>query len=761
MDSDKQDERILSEALDREGAYDAQLSLPLPQWETPAPFRTVMKRDGREERFDKRKIAAAIFKAAETVGGQDRDLADSLASAVMIYLGKRLGGQPPTVDQIHDAVERVLIHMAHAKTALAYARYRDRRARIRRLRKGDMRVLLSELEEARHEREMLGGAQGGVLTVRTSADMEMQWERERITEALVRETGLEAEIAAAVALEVEQQIQRAQMATLTTSLVRELVDAKLVEHGLEEYRDRHRRLGLPLYDSERIIRGTMPETVSGDPVSTDRVLARAVKKEYALAQVFSASVADAHLRGDIHLHHLGRIDRLVGAQCSLEGVSRAGSGMPSALPVTSPPRDAYALLAQMVKYSAVLQRYFVDAVRWPALNVLCAPFLHGQPPQVLTQFAQMLVYEYAFRALSSEQEDLRTEIGLCWTTPEELQGREAIGPDGVAMGQGYEAYVHTAQQLAWEIVEVFRKGGAVGKGFSAPLPVITLDEAFFKAPGHEVFLEHIAQVAAVRKPMQIHLQRGDTLQEVFSTEAIWRPGEVVLQQVSLNLPRAAYEGGKEQGMLGRLRTLFEVAVRAHGEKRDFIEGLLAHGAQGPLSLLAEQRGDQAYVDLDRAVCLISVEGLNECVQTLLNVPWHESVEAQALAVRVVGQLQLWCEEWAHSTGLRLALAQNREVAVGNRFAVLDARCYPKTAATVVKHDDVTQALIYTMGARVCVDAPVLPMERVRLEGELHPAFYDGAITDTVLPLASTSHMTIADFLRKAYYQTTASQIRFL
>ena len=63
-------------------------------------------------------------------GGTDRDRAENLASGVAIYLAKKLKGSVPTVDQVNDAVEKVLIEMGHARTALTYARYRDRRDRL-------------------------------------------------------------------------------------------------------------------------------------------------------------------------------------------------------------------------------------------------------------------------------------------------------------------------------------------------------------------------------------------------------------------------------------------------------------------------------------------------------------------------------------------------------------------------------------------------------------------------------------------------------
>ena len=117
--SENDEQPLLPEAHSGEGAFDAQMSLPLPAAETGAPFQSVAKRDGRTERFDRRKIADAISKAFLAVGVDDRSQAEGLASAVTIFLTKIHGGNPPTVDQVHDAVERVLLTMGPIPAALA------------------------------------------------------------------------------------------------------------------------------------------------------------------------------------------------------------------------------------------------------------------------------------------------------------------------------------------------------------------------------------------------------------------------------------------------------------------------------------------------------------------------------------------------------------------------------------------------------------------------------------------------------------------
>ena len=46
-------------------------------------FTKIIKRDGREESFDERNITDAIFKAAQAVGGADREIAMELTLDVL------------------------------------------------------------------------------------------------------------------------------------------------------------------------------------------------------------------------------------------------------------------------------------------------------------------------------------------------------------------------------------------------------------------------------------------------------------------------------------------------------------------------------------------------------------------------------------------------------------------------------------------------------------------------------------------------------
>jgi uridine kinase len=93
----------------------------------------VVKRTGAVVPFTPKRITNAIYRAAVAVGGRDRSIAEGLARQVVEMLEESTPADHyPSVEEIQDIVEKVLIENGHAKVAKAYILYRDERARRRR-----------------------------------------------------------------------------------------------------------------------------------------------------------------------------------------------------------------------------------------------------------------------------------------------------------------------------------------------------------------------------------------------------------------------------------------------------------------------------------------------------------------------------------------------------------------------------------------------------------------------------------------------------
>ncbi|HSR12901.1 MAG TPA: anaerobic ribonucleoside-triphosphate reductase, partial [Thermodesulfobacteriota bacterium] len=240
------------------------------------------------------------------------------------------------------------------------------------------------------------------LFVRTSSETLSDWNRQRIVDALLRETTIDPETAHKISREVEDQIIASRISLVTAPLIRELVDAKLIEYGLEEARRMHTRLGVPLYDVDQLILHPNRENanVPHGPEATNLTLAERIKKEYALLNVFSQEIGDAHMRGDIHLHDLGFIDRPYCSGQSLEYIKKFGLSLPNSLSMARPAKHPEVLLAHMVKFAAALQSNFAGAIGWDAVNLFFAPYLESLSDRDVKQLAQMLIYEFSQQAVA-------------------------------------------------------------------------------------------------------------------------------------------------------------------------------------------------------------------------------------------------------------------------------------------------------------------------------------------------------------------------
>lgn len=96
-------------------------------------FNEIIKRDGRHAEFDANKITAALLKAGKATGEYDPEIANTLCRRVLIVAAEQIGTRTPTVEEIQDVVEDILLYSPYKKTARAYILYREQHAKIREL----------------------------------------------------------------------------------------------------------------------------------------------------------------------------------------------------------------------------------------------------------------------------------------------------------------------------------------------------------------------------------------------------------------------------------------------------------------------------------------------------------------------------------------------------------------------------------------------------------------------------------------------------
>ncbi|MCX5805147.1 MAG: anaerobic ribonucleoside-triphosphate reductase [Proteobacteria bacterium] len=615
------------------------------------------------------------------------------------------------------------------------------------------------------------------LFVRTSEETISDWNRSKITDALIRETYIDYDTANEISKEVERMIWKSEVKMVTAPLIRELVNAKLIEKGLENERKKHTRLGMPMYDVDSLILHPNKENanVPHGPEATNLTLAENIKKEYALLSVFSQDVADAHMNGDIHLHDLGFIDRPYCSGQSLEYIKKFGLNLPHSLSMAKPAKHPEVLLAHLVKFAAALQSNFAGAIGWDAINIFFAPYLEGMSDNDVKQLAQMLIFEFSQQAVARGGQAIFSDINLYWEIPKHFVDTPAIGPSGKFTGKTYGEYEKEAQRFVWKLFEVFKEGDGAGRPFFFPKPLVHITEKFFKTEGYMDFLNHISDVASDKGNTYFVFDRGETAKiseccrlsfkleehDLLDAKQPWKMRYCALQNVSVNLPRVAYIAhGDDTKLFNLLTEKFLLTVKAHKEKRSFLEKLLSLGENGPLSLLTMNRDGMPYLRFNLASHLVGMVGLNEMVQIHTGEEMHESKKALKFGLKVIAHMNLITEKIRTQDKMKIVLEQTPAESTSYRFAKLDLHHFSPASGRIVKGDISTGEVYYTNSTHLNVKTHMNPIERVTNEGIFHPLIEAGSISHVWLGESQPTKEAIADFVVKTFKYTTNDQIAF-
>jgi hypothetical protein len=619
----------------------------------------VRKRDGRLVPFRREKIADAIFRAARSVGGEDRFLAEELAGVVVMLL-ERGAANPPGIEEIQDAVERVLIETGHARTAKAFILYRDRRAQVRAARPGT------------GARTLVGG-QG--------LDAPVPFEKAGLAAALVAQDGLEVEEAEDVARHVEEQLLAAGLPRVSAGLVGALARCELFRRGRESRLDRDPDAAALRARAAAWLSRGRPGRRLQDPADLARALGEEVLAEHVLAAVVPRAAAEAHRQGDLHLYDAGHpvaltavcppVPRVFEEALGEGPVGRAGA-----------PRRAADALAEVVRRYAP---YAARCLAIEAVNVLLAPAWADLDEDALAEEAHLLLRSPVLAAFPGRGGALELEFGLAAEAPAHLACRDAPPPaaPGRTWGDHADASLRIARALVGEAASLRRSGFERGPRWTLAVPREGARDAAARAL-LKAALSAAADTGEPRLAFEhpglprrgsrwLRLGEAESLDPLRFAEA----GCSVATVAALNLVAGAIRAGPggEAAFLSDLDRLVALAADAAMARRGLLE---RQGDEPGRMLYAIGSGPVPRVDLGGAAHLFEPVGLERAVERLQPDP-DEAARA-ALRQRVFERLEERVAAEAVSRGLFLRLAEGLTGEPAHRFARLDAARYEVAAA---------------------------------------------------------------------------------
>ena len=527
-----------------------------------------------------------------------------------------------------------------------------------------------DLENSAYREQML---------VRTSRLAIERFDRNKIAESLVREAEVPVDLAQRVAREAERRLLKLGTKYLTAPLIREFVNAILIERGLEEYRHKMTRLGFPVYDVTLLMKEMSSKFADVGKVQI--AAGKRVIEEYTLLNALPRDVADAHISGEIHIDNLGcwvlkpstfmhdarvffKRGLIVRDDLSEINSTRPPKNLRSALSLLN---NALQLTAAEISLEQSLDFF----------NVFLAPFIKNLPMEEVKEELSLF--------LTSANLTVPTGIslGIETTIPRFLIESRAFGPGGRETGV-YGDFVEESLLLASAVLECLKESVKCKPIFN-PSVIVKIRPGSLRDAESERLLYSAHELAVHGLPYFANLLREP--QEYASYAAIglrfaadWKEDWEIdtirtgcMDQVTVNVPRAVYESEKEEeSFFENLQYFAEKSLKALEIKYQTVKN---RADEGLLPFLLQKEDGDHYFRLENSSSILSFVGLNEAVQSITGESVQENPDSLSLAEKVVSFLSGQVDEYSKKSGIRLDLGFASNFEAATRLAQLDIERY--------------------------------------------------------------------------------------
>jgi len=518
----------------------------------------------------------------------------------------------------------------------------------------------------------------GRLFVRTSRLAIEDFHRSKIAKSLVVEAGVPQELADEIAAEAEDRLIKLRTSYLTAALIREFVNAILIEKKLEEYRHKLARVGMPVFDVTQLLRTTGELGLATDYIQ--KAAGASVLEEYVLLECLPREISDAHISGRIHICDLDSWPlKPSEVQHDLRYFLRNG------LVGFRPPQSLNAALSMIQNIYRLGMAEISGEQAFDMFNVFLAPYVEDTPEDTVRESLGLF--------LSSVGQDFVTgtggngmSLGVEYAVPEFLENVDAVGPGGRTVGV-YGDYREEAGVILDALLEA-----ASQEAMISPLASPRL---IFKIRGpadrggdigsrvlrtHEFVASRALPYLALLKEnsRDCYTATGLRLSDEWSKQLeadCYRTG--CMGTIFLNLPRLAYEARRDDDRLFKsIDQVFSLTVEAFKIKRKFVNDRLR---QPILPLLFGSGQSTPYFREKMATYAIAVLGLNEA--SIAHTGSELRKDALGFGEKVLAELKRQSETASENLGMRFVIAQRPGDDAGSRLAELDVERYGKSTVS--------------------------------------------------------------------------------
>lgn len=558
-------------------------------------IKKIRKRDGRIVEFSEEKITEAIFSAAQSVGGKDKELSKLLGDKVIAILNERFkDNEIPNVEQIQDTVEYVLVEERHYLTAKAYILYRQQHKRVREYKNAflDVQNVISGYMDKVH------------------------WD--------------------------------------------------VNENSNEQYSFS----GLLLYTSGKVI------------------------KTYAMNYIYAGKIADAHEKGEIHVHDLSHAVVGYCAGWSLKTLLERGFGGVRNKVDAKAAKHMDVVVHQMVNYIGCLQMEWAGAQAFSSVDTLLAPFVRTDNLtfKQVKQNMQKLIFSLNIPSRWGSQYPF-SNLTFDWTVPNDLKDEKAI-VGGKKQDFTYGDCQKEMDMINKAFLEVMLEGDANGRIFTFPIPTYNLTNDFtwdsentdilfkltskYGSPYFQNYIGSNLDPSSIRAMCcRLNLDMNQLIKRPGGTFAM---GDSTgsMGVVTINMNRIGYEAKTKEEYFDLLKQRMDLASESLEIKRVLVQKNMDNGLM-PYS--------KVYLGtLRNHFSTIGLCGMNESCENFLGKS-IKTEEGKAFTIEVMNFMRETMTKYQQETGNLYNLEATPAESTAFRFARLDRILYPdiKTAGTDVPY----------------------------------------------------------------------------
>lgn len=514
---------------------------------------------------------------------------------------------------------------------------------------------------------------------RTEGDV-VDFEPTKIFTSIVTETNMNEEDARKVTELVVRRIISSGMKFLSGPHIREIVCSILSENHYEQERKLYTRIGMPLMDYEEILEKGISNG-SGRTLNPEKIhhwAANQLAEEYTLLRILSDEESKAHLFGDLHIHQLKYFDlrpynqyydpRLI-LEYGLPPVKKYDQVCQSA-----PPKDLKEAVDQLANWLGMVQTEFSGNQGLEFLTIFLAPYCKGIKKEKIKSIMTSFIYKINYLITASGKNMLRTSISCSPTIMEEFFDMPAIGANG-KIENTYSTYVEECQYLFDTISEIYREGDSCGNRFRSPDHLVFLSPDWIDS--HQEQLDQLISEAFFNhNPSFININENKRIQHQIEQYKNPNMNFGVLQKISINLPRFAFNSKDEAKFLEMLSEKLNLCFNILKKKHDIIKQRLE---TNHLPLCSGNVNGKRLFDLNNQQLCIGVIGLNEALKILSDNELHESESAFNLGRSILNEISKYCEEKSRIEGRNYSLIDSSSNRAIKRFIRLDLKHFPELA----------------------------------------------------------------------------------